>query len=239
MARQKRLALAGRLHYVVQRGHAGAKVFADQADTAAFKSLLLESARVHDVAVHAYALTLRQIELLLTPKTDGGLSLLMQSLGRRYVMAFNRRHGTSGTLWEGRFRAAVIEPDTYLIAAMVQIESQGPRGGGSAAEAGCTTSAAHHLGQATDPLIVDHDLFWRLGNTPFEREQVYREALLCGLTPQDSAMLTSASLKGWVLGSPEFVARLSGQTDRPLLPRPRGRPRKLASGAADKFPPKA
>jgi putative transposase len=238
MARQKRLALPGQVHYVVQRGHAGTKIFADWADIAAFKVLLLESARAHDVSIHAYALTERQLGLLLTPTTVQGLSLLMQSLGRRYVSAFNRRHGTAGTLWEGRFRSAVIEPETYLIAAMVHVESHGPAGGAGAAETGCN-SAAHHVGQASDPLIVDHDLFWHLGNTPFEREQVYREALARGLSPLDDALLTSASFKGWVLGSPEFVARLSGQTDRPLQPRPRGRPRKQSDGPVSGDAPKA
>ena len=62
------------------------------------------------VALHAYALLDDAVQLLLRPPSDAALSRMMQALGRRYVAAFNRRHGRSGTLWDGRFRAGVVQP---------------------------------------------------------------------------------------------------------------------------------
>jgi len=47
---------------------------------------------------------------------------MMQSLGRRYVRAFNATHERTGTLWEGRFRASLVESDTYLLTCMRYIE---------------------------------------------------------------------------------------------------------------------
>ena len=76
---------------------------------------LCECAATHKVAIHAYVLMDNHLHLLATPETAEGLSRMMQALGRRYVAAFNKRHSRSGTLWDGRFRAAPIEAGAYQI----------------------------------------------------------------------------------------------------------------------------
>jgi putative transposase len=106
MARLPRLALPGRAHYIIQRGHRGGPVFDDDVDRRAFLDALREASAAHGVAVHAYALPAGEVQLLATPPSAAALSATMQALGRRYVGAYNRRHGQSGTLWDGRWRAA-------------------------------------------------------------------------------------------------------------------------------------
>ena len=92
----------------------------------------------------------------------------VKALGRRYVAAFNRRHGRAGTLWEGRYRATVAQPQRHFIALLTLLEWQPQRLGlcVSALE-WPWSSAAHHLGRRRDPLVTDHPLFWATGNTPF------------------------------------------------------------------------
>ncbi len=105
--------------------------------------------------------------------TDRG----MQRVGRRYTAEFNRGHGHSGTVWSGRFRATVLQPENCFMAAMCHVESDAALAGdGRAAEAERISSVAHHLGLGVDPLVTDHALFWALGNTPFERQSQYRES---------------------------------------------------------------
>lgn len=231
MARLHRLVVAGLPHQVVQRGHNGQPVFADEVDRDLYLTLLRETAAAHGLAVHAYVLLDAEVRLLVTPRQRDALGRVLQALGRRYVSAFNRRHGRSGTLWEGRFRAGVIEPDLYLLAAMRAIE-QAPR---HALHVDPTTwhwsSAGHHLGRLRDPVVSDHPLFWALGNTPFEREMAWKRRLEEPTPAAEAQALEHAACGGWALGSPAFLDRLAATTPRPLRPRPRGRPKKATAGA--------
>ena len=109
MARAPRLALAGELHYLVQRGTTASASLTTTTTAKPICAMLREGAAQYRVAIHAYALLDSEVHLLATPAEADALGRLMQSIGRRYVGAFNRRHDRSGTLWEGRFRAAVID----------------------------------------------------------------------------------------------------------------------------------
>jgi putative transposase len=230
MARLPRLTLEAQLHLVVQRGNNGAPIFHDDADRASYLEMLQGSAQGCGLAVHAYALLANQVHLLATTQRADSLSQTMQTLGRRYVAAFNRRHGRSGTLWEGRFRATVVESERYFLDALLYVELAPERAGVAAAAADWNwSSIAHHLGRRRDPLVSDHAMFWRLGNTPFEREAAYRQRLERGLPAAEVQRFADAQLKGWALGSEAFLQMLAQLTSRPLAPRPRGRPRKVAT----------
>ncbi|MDP4301941.1 transposase [Leptothrix discophora] len=225
MARLPRLALAGLPHLVLQRGLAHPPVFADAEDRRAYLAALHEAAANLKIVVHAYALLDDQVRLLLTPPDAQALSKLMQAVGRRYVSAHNRRHGRAGTLWDGRFRATVIEAEPWLLLAARHIE-QSPLRAGLVVQASDWpwSSAAHHLGRLRDTVVSAHPLFWGLGNTPFERELAWQRLLDEPLPVVQQQQIEAAMLKGWPLGSGAFLAHLGGSTDRPLVPRPRGRP---------------
>lgn len=226
MARLPRLSVGGVPHLLVQRSHQQA-VFADDADRVLFRDFLSEAARAESVALHAYSLLDREVRLLATPATAEALGRMMQALGRRYGGAFNRRHQRTGGLWEGRFRATVIEPERHLLEAMCYVEEEANGiGEADVADAACTSSRGHHLGRWQDPLVTDHPVFWALGNTPFEREAAYRERLSAGLPARERGCLEQGVQKGWPLGSPRFIEMLSGRTSRRLAPLKRGRPPK-------------
>jgi len=233
MARLPRLSLPGEAHLVVQRGNPLQPLFVDDEDRVRFVRDLREAASQHRLAIHAYALLDDAFWLLATPAGEGSLSRALQALGRHYVASFNRRHGRSGMLWSSRFKATIIESERYLLDAMKMVELS-PVRAGLAADAGSWpwSSAAHHLGRRSDPVVTHHPLFWRLGNTPFDREAAHRHGLEQGVPTATSHALEDATLKGWALGSPGFLARLADRTDRPLAARNRGRPRKLPSSGA-------
>lgn len=234
MARQSRLTIAGEAHLLLQTGHNRQPVFLDADDQAHYLADLREVSRSHGVAVHAYALLPDRVCLLATPAEAGSLSRAMQALGRRHVPWHNQRHQRSGTLWEGRFRTCVVESPARLLAAMCHVErlSLEP---GMAPEllAQACSSAAHHLGRRRDPLVTDPAPYWALGNTPFDREAQYQQLLAQEPPADDTRQIDAALRKGGVWGSDTFVARLQAQTARPLVARPRGRPRKSAAAAAE------
>ncbi|MBV8604733.1 MAG: transposase [Pelomonas sp.] len=226
MARLARLTLPGQPHHIVHRGLNGQAIVADDADRERLLAELRESAALHRLAVHAYAMLDDRLHLLVTPDTAEGLSRAMQSLGRRYVAAFNQRHSRSGTLWDGRFRAAPLEAAAHLLAGMRFIELAPGRTGAWFGEPGDYrwSSASHHLGRWRDPLIHDHALFWGVGNTPFEREAAWRAWLAEGCSAAEAQALNDSALKGWPLGGPAWMALVAKTTERPLAPRRRGRP---------------
>lgn len=219
MARLPRLVLPGQAHYLIQRCHSGLPAggaFVDATDRSSFLAALREAAAAEQVQVHAYALLAHELQLLLTPAKAPALGRMVQALGRRYVSAYNRRHGHRGTLWDGRFRCAVVEPGPTRLAALQLIDGQ-------SAEPGLT-SAGHRSGGAREALVADPPEVWSLGNTPFEREAAYRARLAQGLPAELAESLRRCALGGWAAGSPAFVASVGETAARPARPRPRGRP---------------
>lgn len=223
MARLPRLGVAGQTHLVIQRAHNGSTVFAGGADRRAWLDALRDAASTEAVQVHAWALLDSEVQLLATPAEPAALSRLMQALGRRFVAAHNRRHGRSGTLWDGRFRCGVVEPGALRLQALCLVDGASPQTG--------MTSAAHRLGGPRDGLLVDPPEYWQLGNTPFERESAWRARLDAGLDRATAVALRDAALGGWALGSAAFKAGLAAMASRPAAPRPRGRPRRAAAAA--------
>lgn len=227
MARLPRLGVAGWPHLVVQRVHDGQLLARDEQDGLAILETLREASRQYGLSIHAYCLAPDHLHLLATPSTDEALSLVMQALGRRYVAAYNRRHGRQGGLWAGRYRSTVLDPARYLLDGMVFVESHAWRAGQvGGVEDDVWSSVRHHLGIKTDPLISDHALFWGLGNTPFERDAAWRRRLETGLSASQIQGMAQAMHKGWALMSAEAASKLEVSAGRRLAPRPRGRPRK-------------
>ena len=227
VARLPRLAVGGALHHVMQRGHDGHPVFRDDADRRLFLSLLSDAARAEAVAVHAYALLDSEIHLLATPAQAANLGRLMQAVGRRYVSAFNRRHQRRGTLWDGRFRSSLIDP-VLVLEATIHVECLPVRAQLASAPADWPwSSASQHLGRRHDAVLADHPDYWKIGNTPFERELVHADKLAEGLSTEFAVRFDDALRRGHAVGEAGFVARAELALGRPVKVRARGRPRKV------------
>ena len=225
MARLPRLTLPGYPHHVIQRGNNRQAIFARLADYQRLLDLLDDNARQFDVAIHAYVLMSNHFHLLVTPQSSDGLPQMMQAVGRRYVRYFNDSQQRSGTLWEGRYRSTLIQTDRYLLACMAYIDLNPVRAGLVAqAKDYPWTSHGHYIGRRADKLVTPHPLVWELGNTPFAREAAYAELVQAGVNPVHQTALTQATLSGWALGEPDFVADLQKRTQRRVAKGQVGRP---------------
>jgi putative transposase len=225
MARRPRLALAGQLHHVRLRGHSGRPVFVDDVDRAAFLDMLREPAARLGVTVHAYALLDDEVHLLVTPSAAEAVGRLVQSVGRRYVAALNRRHQRRGTAWDGRFRNSLLHAGSLLWPTMLLVETLPVRAGlvGRAVD-WPWSSAQHHAGHRRDPLLTDHPLYWQIGNTPFERELAHTRALTIAEQDVPDLRLLTAVERMEVLGPREFIASVAQALARPVAVRSPGRP---------------
>ena len=225
MARQPRLALPGYPHHVIQRGNNRQLIVLDETDRKMLYALWLEESQRHKVAVNAYVLLDNHFHMLLTPPSDGAMSLMMQSVGRSYVRYFNKRHSRSGTLWEGRYKSSLIDSEAYLLTCMAYIDLNPVRAGvAESAEDFGWSSYKHLVGQNIDKLVTPHALYWGLGNTPFAREAAYAEFVAGGLSAATEKDLTESALKGRVVGRPDFLTSLEKSTRRQILRQKAGRP---------------
>ena len=225
MARLPRLTLAGYPHHVIQRGNNRQPIFASAADYQYLLDLLEVQAKKFEVDIHAYVLMTNHFHLLATPRSEGGLPLLMQAVGRSYVRYFNNLQNRSGSLWEGRYRSTLIETDRYLLACMAYIDLN-PVRAALAVEARDYPWSSHafYTGARSDKLVTPHALFWDLANTPFGREAAYADLVRSGIATDLQAALTSSALSGWALGTENFVADLQKKTARRVNKAKAGRP---------------
>ncbi len=108
MARPPRLSLPSYPYHVIQRGNNRQAIFFAQKDYAVFLDCLREAKRKCRARLYAYVLMTNHVHLMLEPEREGDLGRFMQSVGRRYVRHMNDAYERTGTLWEGRYKSAVV-----------------------------------------------------------------------------------------------------------------------------------
>ena len=114
MARPLRLEFPGAVYHVTARGHERGVVFRSDEDRKTWLDLLAKIAFEQSWRIHAYCLMSNHYHLLIeTPR--GGLSAGMRSLNGRYGQWFNRRHSRHGHLFEGRFKAVLVQKESHLV----------------------------------------------------------------------------------------------------------------------------
>src|SRR5690348_15741607 len=114
MARALRTDFAGALHHVTSRGNEKRPIFFDDDDRLTFLKFLGEAVRRFGWSLTAYVLMTNHFHhVIQTPEAN--LSRGMHWLNTTYVCWFNRRHNRSGHLYQGRFKAVLIEKDTYFM----------------------------------------------------------------------------------------------------------------------------
>ena len=115
MPRKPRFFLPDIPAHIVQRGHSREPVFFEDGDYHAYLHWLSEAADRYECAIHAYVLMTNHIHILATPKDKQGISRMMQYIGRRYVPYINHTYGTSGSIWEGRYKSSLIHDEQCLL----------------------------------------------------------------------------------------------------------------------------
>jgi putative transposase len=122
MPRKPRMYLPSIPAHIVQRGNNRDACFFSDDDYLYYLEVLGQGLRRYGVKLHAYCLMTNHVHLLMTPKDNVGISRVMQHLGRLYVLYINRTYRRSGTLWEGRHKASLVNAEEYLLTCYRYIE---------------------------------------------------------------------------------------------------------------------
>ena len=199
MPRRPRSIPPGYPVHIVQRGVDRRSTFHQQKDFRSYLAALRETSGELGVSVYAYVLMTNHVHILVCPEQESAVSRMMQQLGRKYVSYFNKEHGRTGTLWEGRFRSSVIRSDRYLFGCYRYIELNPVRAG--LVQSVCEYNWSSYRANAMlrpDGLIRPSALWIALGKTAQDRSRRYQRIFDDAVYEHDD-QLRLALKKGQVL----------------------------------------
>ena len=228
MARLPRFNLPGQPQHVIVRGNNREPIFYAEADYLFYLAKLRQACHKHQCDLHAYVLMTNHVHLLITPKTEQAIGKALQMLGRYYVQYFNYTYHRTGTLWEGRYRATLIDSETYLLTCCRYIELNPVRAMDNVnhpSEYPWSSYRFNALGEG-NRLLVTHPEYQRLGRTPAQRQQAYRALFQARIPELTLEEIRQATNKGWALGNEQFKAVIEQKLARAASPKPRGGDRK-------------
>lgn len=231
MPRKPRFQMPGVPAHVVQRGNNRQPIFFESSDYSAYLNWLHEGLKRYGCELHAYVLMTNHVHLLITPETRDGISLAMQYVGRHFVPYINYSYGRTGTLWEGRYKASLVQEEHYLLVCMRYIEMNPVR-------AGMTKSPAHYRWSSyranaqgqPDRLVTAHDRYRALGRSLADRQAAYRDLFRTVLDSGELKELRAAWLTGTPLGNDRFRDNIERVLKTKVGQARRGRPKKQQKG---------
>jgi putative transposase len=226
MPRKPRFTLPGVPQHVIQRGNNREPCFFAESDYRRYLEDLQACAEKYACRLHAYVLMTNHVHLLVTPMQERGLGEMMQALGRRYVYYINKTYARTGTLWEGRYKASLVDSDAYLLTCMRYIELNPVRAQmvDHAGEYRWSSYGTNAQGRG-DRLLSPHPLYTALGLTAAERQHAYRELFRSQLDDDLLHEIREAVNHELVLGRSYFKDRIEAMTQRQTRLGFPGRPR--------------
>jgi len=228
MPRKPRFIIPGVPIHIVQRGHSKATVFFENDDYHAYLFWLQEAAIRYSVDVHAYVLMTNHIHLLATPSTKDGITRMMQYVGRYYVPYINHAYGTSGTLWEGRYKSNLIQSEHYLLTCMRYIEMNPVRAKMVRSPIHYRWSSYRYNAQGkNDSLVTPHSLYTSLGKGQTTRLAAYKDLFTAHIDKVILDGIRAAWQTGTPLGNDYFKEKIEKKLKCKVGQARRGRPTKL------------
>jgi len=223
MARLPRVNLPGIAQHVIQRGNNRQACFYEHTDYKVYLDKLREYSQKYHVEIHAFILMTNHTHLLLTPTTSNGISQLMQALGRYYVRYFNTRHNRTGTLWEGRYKAALIDCDRYFLTVMRYIELNPVRAGmvTNPAQYPWSSYQENALGKNIK-MISYHPCYLALSKNEITRREAYLTLFEQQISEQRVQEIRESTYYAWVIGDADFSQQITSLSGRRCSPSQRG-----------------
>lgn len=214
MPPKPRLHYPGAVYHVILRGNSGQEIFFDAGDRTRFFLLLQESVERFGFRIHAFCLMTTHLHLAIQVG-DIPLSRIMQNIGFRYTQFINRKYLRTGHLFQGRYKALMIDADSYLLALIRYIHLNPLRAGMvSRPEEYPWSSHPSYLGIVPGPpwLTTDWALARFAGQSGLAVER-YREFVNEGLGEGHRDDFHRGSFEGRALGDDRFIEQALRQAD--------------------------
>ena len=206
MARPLRLEFPGAVYHVTSRGNARQAILLDKDDWQSFLGVLSSVVARFNWLCHAYCLMENHYHLMVETR-EGNLSWGMRQLNGVYTQVFNRRHTRVGHLFQGRYKAILVEKEAHLLE-LCRYVVLNPVRAGLVKRPGEWRGSSYRATavEAKKPVFLEVDwILSQFGHRRVEAQKAYRRYVLEGL-PRKSPW---EGLKGQILlGTEDFLARL-------------------------------
>jgi putative transposase len=127
MPRPPRHIFAGQCYHVLNRANRRAEVFHEPADFAAFIQLMAKAQEHVELPLFAACLMPNHVHLVVRPVDDGDVARWMQWLFTTHARHYHEKHGTTGHVWQGRYKHFVVQSDHYLLTLLRYVERNAVR----------------------------------------------------------------------------------------------------------------
>lgn len=223
MARLPRFSIPGQPQHVIQRGNNRDLIFVKDEDYHFYLAKLKDACQKFQCDIHAYVLMTNHVHLLMTPHSENAISNVMQSIGRYYVQHFNYQYKRTGTLWEGRYKATLLDSEQYLLVCSRYIELNPVRAKmvSHVAEYPWSSYRCNAMGEE-NPLITPHLIYQKLGRSDDACQSSYSALFDTQLLKDDVDKIREATNKAWVLGNDQFKKKVEILLARQTTPKGRG-----------------
>jgi len=213
--------------HVVQRGHDRKPVFAQISDYRYYLDNLREAKDTLSIQVNGYCLMTNHVHLIVTPQAEPeNISKLMRLLAARQTRHVNKLESRTGTLWEGRFKASLIDTTTYLLACCRYVDLNPVRAAVVASpDEYCWSSYRSHVGISDDQLLDPCSAYRDLGDSDAERTQAYRTFVAMDTHESELATVRTALQRNQPTGSRRFCDEIEQRIGRRISTHGPGRPR--------------
>ena len=226
MPRKPRMYLPDIPAHIVQRGNNREPCFFAEDDYRFYLDRLGRALKRYKVKLHAYVLMTNHVHLLMTPNDTQGISKVMLLLGQQYVQYINRTYRRSGTLWEGRHKASIVNVDEYLLCCYRYIELNPVNADMvNTPEEYQWSSYRYHAWGDDVPIINAHELYIGLGKMDKERQHAYRELFKHELSEHDVHEIRLSLHYNYPLGNKRFREKIEETLKRQVGYAKCGRPK--------------
>lgn len=223
MARLPRFYLADHPQHLIIRGNNQGEIFRTDADYLFYLDVLTRACLKHKCSLHAYVLMPNHVHLLLTPHREQSVGKVVQMLGRYYVQYFNQSYQRKGTLWEGRYKATLVDSKHFLLACSQYIEFNPVRNHlADRPEQYIWSSYGHNAMGGPNALITPHQEYLKLGDTESACQAAYRDRCQTPLPEKMINSIRESTNKAWVLGDDDYKREISKIVNRRVSPKPKG-----------------
>ncbi len=207
MARQLRIEFPDAFYHVTARGNERKDIYRDDNDRQRFLGYLETSVLRYKAVIHVYCLMSNHYHLLLsTPQ--GNLSQIMLHINGGYTAYFNKRHNRAGHLFQGRYKAILVDADPYAGELSRYIHLNPVRAGiANQPEIFRWSSYAAYIGKTTPPNWLTTDWLLRyFGKKTAEAQKAYRFFVESALGKKEDPLKEAAA--GLILGGAKFVEEI-------------------------------
>ena len=205
MSRKPRLHQPGALYHVLARGNAKQPIFSEDADRLQYQLYVAEALREYGHRLHAYCWMGNHIHMLVQAG-EGALSRMMQVIAQRYTQWFNHKYRRVGHLFQGRYKAILVDADEYLLELVRYIHLNPVRAGlVERPEQYPWSGHLTYLGKAANPWLTTEWVLSQFGEGGAAARERYRRFVDQQPEPMMAAQLSSASATGPILGNDNFI----------------------------------